>query len=93
MGQSNGFEYLDSEATRDKTGVMAVNGQAIRAIREGKGVSQTALAVQVGLSPSALSRIERGERGRRYLADPTVLTRIADALGVTVAAVTRDEAA
>lgn len=72
---------------------MAVNGGAIRAIREGRGVSQTALAARVGLSPSALSRIETGQRGRRYLADPSVLNRIADALGVTVAAITRDEAA
>ena len=72
---------------------MTVNGGAIRAIREGKGVSQIALATRVGLSPSALSRIERGQRGRRYLADPSVLTRIADALGVTVAAITRSDAA
>ena len=93
MGQFAAHGYLDSEATGGKTGDMAVNGWAIRAIREGKGVSQTALATQVGLSPSALSRIERGERGRRYLADPTVLTRIAAVLGVTVAAITRDEAA
>jgi transcriptional regulator with XRE-family HTH domain len=72
---------------------MSVNGGAIRAIRVGKGVSQTALATRVGLSPSALCRIESGQRGRRYLADPSVLHRIAVELGVTVAALTKDEAA
>jgi len=72
---------------------MQVNGEAIRVIRQGKGVSVRALAASAGCSHSALSRIERGERGRRYLADGQLLQRIADSLGVTVAALTKRDAA
>lgn len=72
---------------------MQVNGEAIRAIREGKGVSLRSLAAAVNYSPSAISRIERGERGRRYLADAELLGRIASELGVTIAALVRSDAA
>lgn len=72
---------------------MQVNGGAIRAIREGKGVSLRSLATSAGCSPSFLSRIERGERGSRYIGDRGLLGRIASELGVTVAALTKEEAA
>jgi transcriptional regulator with XRE-family HTH domain len=75
------------------TEVMQVNGEAIRVIREGKGVSLRALAAKAECSPSYLSRIERGQRGSRYIGDRELLARIAEHLGVTVAALTKDEAA
>jgi len=72
---------------------MQVNGEAIRVIRVGKGVSLRSLAAAVKYSPSALSRIERGERGQRYLADADLLNRIASELGVTVSALVRSDVA
>jgi transcriptional regulator with XRE-family HTH domain len=72
---------------------MQVNGEAIRAIREGKGVSLRSLATAVDVSPSSLSRIERGERGRRYITDSTLLGRIADHLGVSLSALQKADAA
>jgi transcriptional regulator with XRE-family HTH domain len=72
---------------------MQVNGEAIRAIREGKGVSLRSLATSVNCSPSLLSRLERGERGRRYIADENLLGNIAAQLGVTLAALTKRSAA
>jgi len=72
---------------------MRVNGEAIRVIREGKGVSLRSTATAVECSPSYLSRLERGERGTRYIGDRELLARIAEHLGVTVAALTKADAA
>lgn len=39
-----------------------VVGRAIRQIRKAKGITQGALSLQAGISPSHLQRIETGER-------------------------------
>jgi transcriptional regulator with XRE-family HTH domain len=39
-----------------------VVGRAIKAIRKAKGITQDSLALQAGISPSHLQRIETGER-------------------------------
>jgi excisionase family DNA binding protein len=57
---------------------VAATGARLRALRETAGLTQTALAEQIGVSRSLLSSIERGERG----VSMTVFSRIADALGL-----------
>lgn len=37
-------------------------GRAIKAVRKAKGIKQDTLAIEAGLSPSHLHRIETGER-------------------------------
>lgn len=39
-------------------------GQALRMLRERKGVSQKEMAVAIGVSPAYLSALEHGKRGR-----------------------------
>lgn len=63
---------------------MRVNGEAIRAIRRGKGVTLAALATRLRVSEGYLSRIERGQRG----ASAERLAVIAAVLGVPVDAIT-----
>lgn len=53
-------------------------GRAIRATREGRGVSQEALAAEAGLHRTYIGSVERGERNITILN----LVRIAEALGV-----------
>lgn len=54
-------------------------GPALRALREGAGLSQETLALRAGLHRTYVGLVERGER------HPTLLTvtRLLDALGVT----------
>ncbi|MFD5916217.1 helix-turn-helix domain-containing protein [Kitasatospora sp. NPDC058201] len=67
---------------------MQANGPNIRSRREQLGHGLNAFARQVGISPSHLSRIERGLRG----AQPEVLWRIAHGLHLEgVTAITREE--
>lgn len=63
-------------------------GLAVRAQREARGDSLRTLATRSGISPSMISDIERGAKS------PTVVTlvRLAEALGVGVAALVGDEA-
>lgn len=63
-------------------------GGRIAALRAERGVSQRRLAAALQLDPSALSRIESGERG---LAVGELVTA-ADFLGVETDALLRDEA-
>lgn len=65
---------------------LRANGDAIRAIRERSGLSQTDLARAVGVSQPILSRIESGERPGR----PEVIRSIASALKVPVTAIIHD---
>lgn len=58
--------------------LMRVNGWAIRALREGSGVSLRALAAAIAVDPAHLSRIERGLKP----ASSDVLARIAVQLEV-----------
>ncbi len=62
------------------------NGAAIRSLREKDGWHQPEFARKVGMSQSALSNIEREKRSAR----PATIHRIARALRVPVAAITRD---
>jgi predicted ATPase/DNA-binding XRE family transcriptional regulator len=61
-------------------------GQQLRHFREAAGYSQEALAERAGLSPNAISALERGERKRPY---PDTLRRLAEALGLDDAQRTR----
>lgn len=58
-------------------------GQSIRTLRLKRGMSLEALAKQTGLSRSGLSKVERGEA----VPGTTNLSRIAEALGTTFAAI------
>jgi transcriptional regulator with XRE-family HTH domain len=62
-------------------------GRQIRSLRKRKGLSLLALSEQSGLSPNAISRIERGENS------PTVssLRRLANGLEVSVIDLFKDE--
>jgi transcriptional regulator with XRE-family HTH domain len=60
------------------------NGVAIRALREALGISVTDLAAAVGVDRTALWRIEKDGTQPR----PDTLRKIADALGVPLAAIT-----
>lgn len=52
----------------------------LRAIREGKGLSQTDLAEKSGLQPSAVSHFETGRRSPSF----DNLRKLADALDVSI---------
>jgi transcriptional regulator with XRE-family HTH domain len=67
-------------------GKLRQNGPAIRCLREKDGWHQPEFARQVGMSQAALSNIEREKR----VARPATIHRIARALRVPVAAITRD---
>ncbi len=62
------------------------NGAAIRSLREKDGWHQPEFARKVGVTQAALSNIEREKRGAR----PATIHRIAHALRVPVAAITRE---
>lgn len=57
-------------------------GAKLRELRKKRGLSQIKLATAAGISPSYLSRIERGERG---LPHPATLASLAKSLSVNVA--------
>jgi transcriptional regulator with XRE-family HTH domain len=63
------------------------NGTAIRALREALKLGIRTVEQRTGLPRSLLSRVERGER----TADEPQLRAIADAMGVPVAAINREE--
>ncbi len=62
-------------------------GPTVKALRQEQGISLNVLAMQAGISPSHLSRIERGLTVPSY----DVLDRIADALGSDLGALRADE--
>jgi transcriptional regulator with XRE-family HTH domain len=68
-------------------GRLRQNGAAIRSLREKDGWHQPEFARKVGMSQSALSNIEREKRSAR----PATIHRIARALRVPVAAITREQ--
>jgi DNA-binding XRE family transcriptional regulator len=68
------------------SGRLRQNGAAIRSLREKDGWHQPEFARKVGMSQSALSNIEREKRSAR----PATIHRIARALRVPVAAITRE---
>jgi transcriptional regulator with XRE-family HTH domain len=77
----------EGEAGRQEVGPGAVAaslvelGRAIRALREGRGLTQEEFARACGISVSFASLLERGERSPSY----DTLVQVAAALGVTPA--------
>lgn len=63
---------------------MRINGVALRELRQALGWRGVRLAVAAEISPQYLSNIEAGRRH----GSPEVWTRLADVLGVPVAAIT-----
>ena len=55
-------------------------GAQLRRLREAAGLTQEELALRAGLSPDAVSRLERGVRRRPY---PHTVRALADALGLS----------
>jgi transcriptional regulator with XRE-family HTH domain len=65
---------------RQHAALLALGG-AIREVRTAKGISQEKLALLAEVDRSYVGRVERGDNNVALL----TLTRLADALGVTVA--------
>src|SRR5215218_6593934 len=55
-------------------------GSRLRRLREAAGLTQRELALRAGLSPRAISALERSERQRPY---PHTVRALADALGLS----------
>jgi transcriptional regulator with XRE-family HTH domain len=55
-----------------------MNGSALRAVREAKGMTLTEVAVRAKIGPGHLSRVERGTRGLSV----SSLSRLAGVLGL-----------
>lgn len=62
----------------------AINGAAVKVIREALGIVQTDLAARVGITQGALSNMERGLFG----SSPAVARKLADGLGVPLESIT-----
>lgn len=65
-----------------------LNGHAVRALREAKGISGRALASGAYITPAFLLRLETGHRQ----ASPETQAALAHALGVPVEAITHPDA-
>jgi transcriptional regulator with XRE-family HTH domain len=63
---------------------MAIDGAALRILRERSGFSAKAFADQVGISPQYLCDIEVGRSGRTLKRNPGLVKRMAEALDVPV---------
>lgn len=59
-------------------GTMKVNGDKIKAIREGQGISREALAIKTGVTAQAVYSWEKGNVGTF-----SVLSKIAQALNIS----------
>lgn len=68
---------------------MEINRHSLRAIRELKGITVSALAAQAGIKQAHLSNVELGYRR----ASDEVIKALADSLGVDQLAITRDPVA
>ena len=80
--QGSVYHYRESDAGPELTKAPAAArlGAALRAVRDQRQLSQTALAQLAGVSPSAISQAERGQRG---LSLETLLTLTAK-LNITI---------
>lgn len=67
----------------------ALNGPAVKVIREALGISQHDLAVRADISQGTLSNLERGV----HQASPQVARRLADSMGVPLESITYPVAA
>ncbi len=81
------FEDGRIRILRETRGTRERIGNVLRAERLARGLSQTELARQIGISPSALSQAERGRSGL----SAETLVRAWEALGVPLAAGPRPE--
>lgn len=81
------YEPCDGSLVFHEIPAIARLGAALHALRTERGLSQRELAALIGVTPSAVSQAERGERG---LSLETVL-RISDRLKVSVDALLRGE--
>lgn len=70
-------------SSRRRDPALLALGDAVRALRAERGISQEALALQAGIDRSYLGRVERGDNNVALL----TLMKIAAALQVTVAEV------
>ena len=62
----------------------AVNGSAVKVIREALGISQRDLAARCAVNQGSLSNVERGVNG----ASPELARKLADAMGVPLESIT-----
>ncbi len=62
----------------------AINGTALREIRDLVGIDQRELARRCGITQGTVSNIERGKHG----VSPELMRKFADALGVSLDAIT-----
>ena len=67
----------------------AINGAAVKVIREALGISQRDLAGRCAVSQGSLSNVERGING----ASPELSRKVADAMGVPLESITYPVAA
>src|SRR3712207_2389075 len=91
----SGGRVLAEDATGVRTEQGLSFGEHLRRLREAVGLTQEELAGRAGLTPNAVSDLERGRRRRPY---PHTVRSLADALGLSdderralVAAVPRRE--
>lgn len=81
------YEPCDGSLVFHEVPALARLGAALHALRTERGLSQRELAALIGVTPSAVSQAERGERG---LSLETVL-RVSERLDVSVDALLRGE--
>ena len=62
----------------------AINGAALRSVRDLVGISRGELGRRVGIHGATISNLELGNHG----ASPEVMRKLADALGVPLDAIT-----
>lgn len=67
---------------------MKFDGQALRATRDAKGLTQEQLAAAIGGTFGTISKLERGVGGEPRL---STITRIADALDIPVSELLTEE--
>ena len=76
----SGGRVLAEDATVVRTEQGQSFGERLRRLREAAGLTQEELAGAAGLTPNAVSDLERGRRRRPY---PHTVRSLADALGLT----------
>lgn len=67
---------------------MEINGEALRAIREGQGWTKSRLATEAGISLPYLRDLEKGRRKGR---NPAVVKALAETLKVPMAAIMKSQ--
>jgi transcriptional regulator with XRE-family HTH domain len=79
-GQRLAWTVEDGRARLSPAPIAALVAASLRALRETRGLSQTDLARLAGVTPSAVSQAERGDRGLSL----ETLLRLADALHMSL---------